>query len=210
MLKVGITGGVASGKSAAAAEFARLGVPIADADLIAHELTASGSPGLMALRTGLGDGILDAAGALDRARMRRQLFSDVALRRRVEAILHPLVIEALARQMAAAQGAYCMAVIPLLVENAAARALVDRVLVVDCPEQLQLARLMSRDGESESSACAMLAAQSNRARRLASGDDILVNAAGLAQLQAAVRRLHAFYLELAAHQDYRRAGLHVP
>jgi dephospho-CoA kinase len=210
MLKVGLTGGVASGKSTVAAEFARLGVPVVDADRIAHELTAPGKPGLSALRTTLGDEILDPRGNLDRGRMRRRLFSDAVLRKRVEALLHPLIIEALARELDTAQGAYCVAVIPLLVESSAARALMDRVLVVDCSEQVQMTRLMSRDGENEAGAHAMLAAQADRTRRLAAGDDILVNEDGLAQLQNAVHRLHAFYLEIAAQQDYRRAGLRLP
>ncbi|MGH8399926.1 MAG: dephospho-CoA kinase, partial [Gammaproteobacteria bacterium] len=191
-------------------QFARFGIVIADADLIARNLTAPGNPGLSALHAALGDSILNAGGELDRGRMRRRLFADPGLRRRVEAILHPLVIEELARQLAAAQSPYCLAIVPLLVETAAARALVDRILVVDCSEQTQLARLMSRDGENESSARAMLAAQIDRTRRLAAGDDILVNETGLAQLQDAVHQLHMFYLELAAQQDYRRAGLRLP
>lgn len=210
MLKVGLTGGVATGKSTVAAEFARLDVPVADADLIARELTAPGKPGLTALCAALGDEILDSSGQLDRRRLRRQLFSDALLRKRIESILHPLVLEELGRQLAAANGPYCIAVVPLLVESAAARALVDRVLVVDCPEQLQLSRLMSRDGETGSSARAMLAAQATRTRRLASGDDILVNEGGLTQLRDAVQRLHAFYLDIAAQRDYRRAGLRLP
>lgn len=210
MLKVGVTGGIASGKSTLAKQFAGFGIVIADADLIARNLTASGNPGLSALRAALGDSILNAEGELDRARMRRRLFADAELRKRIEVILHPLVIEELARQLAAAQGPYCLAVVPLLAETAAARALVDRILVVDCSEQTQLARLMSRDGENESSARAMLAAQLDRTRRLAAGDDILVNETGLAPLQDAVRQLHTFYLELAAQQDYRRAGLRLP
>ncbi|MGH8372653.1 MAG: dephospho-CoA kinase [Gammaproteobacteria bacterium] len=210
MLKVGITGGVASGKSTVAREFARLGVRIADADQIAKELTSPGSSGLSALCAALGNDILNPEGGLDRGRMRRRLFSDDMLRKRVESILHPLVIEELSRQLAAAQGPYCMAVVPLLVESSAARALVDRVLVVDCTEQMQLSRLMSRDKETESSARAMLAAQADRTRRLAAGDDILVNQDGLRQLQDAVHRLHAFYLELAAQQDYGRGGLRLP
>lgn len=210
MLKVGLTGGVASGKSTVAREFARFGIPIADADLIAKELTSPGGSGLSALCNALGESILDPEGGLDRGRMRRRLFSDEVLRKRVESILHPLVIEELARQLAAAQGPYCMAVVPLLVESNTARALVDRVLVVDCTEQTQLSRLMSRDAETEPGARAMLAVQAVRMQRLAAGDDILVNEDGLAQLQDAVHRLHAFYLELAAQRDYRRVGLRLP
>ncbi|HET7921200.1 MAG TPA: dephospho-CoA kinase [Gammaproteobacteria bacterium] len=210
MLKVGLTGGIASGKSTVAAAFARLGVPVVDADAISHALTAPGQAGLAALHAALGDAVLDAQGSLDRARLRHRLFNDPALRARVQALLHPLIIAELARQLEAATGPYGLAVVPLLVETPAARSLMDRVLVVDCPEQLQLSRLMLRDNENEADARAMLAAQSDRARRLVAGDDILVNAGGLTQLRAAVERLHAFYLELAAQRDYRRAGLRLP
>ena len=158
----------------------------------------------------LGDKILNEAGELDRARMRRLLFSDADIRRQVEAVLHPLVIDELAARMAQASAPYCVAVVPLLIEVPAARALVDRVLVVDCEETTQLTRLMSRDNENEANARAMLASQLNRRRRLAAGDDILVNEGGLKQLQDAVGRLHAFYLELAAQREYRRAGLRLP
>lgn len=211
MLKVGLTGGVASGKSSVAAEFARLGIPIADADVIARELTAPGQVGLVTLQGILGTGILDAAGALERGRLRQRLFADAGLRKQVEAALHPLILAELTRQLNNTEAAYCVAVVPLLVETPDARALVDRVLVVDCSEPRQLARLMSRDGESEAGARAMLAAQASRSQRLAAGDDILVNDEdGLARLQAAALRLHAFYLELAAQRDYRRAGLRLP
>lgn len=210
MLKIGLTGGVASGKSTVATEFARLGIPVVDADLVARELTAPGNPGLAALCAALGNEILDPQGNLDRGRMRRRLFSDEVLRNRVETLLHPLIIKELARKLDAASGPYCIAVVPLLAESSGARALVDRVLVVDCSEQLQSTRLMSRDGENEAGARAMLAAQTDRTRRLAAGDDILVNEDGLAQLQAAVQQLHAFYLEIATQQDYRRAGLRLP
>lgn len=210
MLKVGLTGGIASGKSTVAGTFADLGVPVVDADVVSRQLTAPEAAGLLALQRVLGREILDPEGRLDRSRMRRRIFADPALRRQVEAILHPLVLEELARQLSAATGPYAIAVVPLLAESPQARALVDRVLVTDCSEQLQLSRLMSRDGETESSARAMLAAQADRARRLAAGDDILVNEDGLTQLQDAVHRLHAFYLELAAQRDYRRAGLRLP
>ena len=145
MLKVGLTGGIASGKSALAAEFTRLGVPVVDADTLSRELTAPGSPALTQLTALLGGPCLDSRGRLDRARLRRQLFGDANLRARVEALLHPLVIQRLRQALASCHASYAIAVIPLLVENPQARTLVDRVLVVDCPEPVQLARLMSRD-----------------------------------------------------------------
>jgi dephospho-CoA kinase len=210
VLKVGLTGGIASGKSLAAAALGRLGVPVVDADQVSHALTARDGQGLAALVQALGPGILDPRGELDRRALRLRIFADAALRARVEALLHPLVFEALEAGLKAAQGPYAVAVIPLLVEKPAARALVDRVLVVDCPEEVQIARLMSRDGETEASARAILAAQSSRAARLAAADDILSNASDAAALDAAAGRLHGFYLELAARGDFRRPGIALP
>lgn len=210
MLKVGLTGGIASGKSTVAAQFAGLGVPVADADAIAREATAPGSLGLKQLRESLEGSLFDPQGHLDRAALRQRLFADPALRRNVEAVLHPMVLAGLAQQLKSYRAAYCLAVIPLLAEIPAARNLVDRVLVVDCPEEVQLARLMSRDGETAVSARAMLAAQTSRARRLAAGDDILLNEGTRAELKTAIARLHIFYLELAGKSDYRRPGLRLP
>ena len=210
MLKVGLTGGIASGKTQVAATFARLGVTISDADRLSHALTAPGQRGLEALVRTLGKDILDSQGRLDRAALRRRIFADPALRRQVEALLHPLVLEAQAFELQAAKGPYAVAVIPLLAESPASRALVDRVLVADCPEELQLSRLMSRDGETQASANAILAAQAPRAARLAVADDILLNANDLPALEAAVVRLHEFYRELVAQGDLRRSGLRLP
>ena len=210
MLKVGLTGGIASGKSHAASVFTRLGVPVCDADHISHALTAPGQPGLKALVQGLGKDILDAQGSLDRAALRRRIFADPTLRQQVEVILHPLVLGRLEAELAAAQGPYAVAVIPLLVESAPSQALVDRILVVDCPEAVQVARLMSRDGSTEAEARAILAAQASRAARLAVADDILLNASDLAALDAAVGRLHGFYRELAARGDPGAPGLRLP
>ena len=210
MLKVGLTGGIASGKSHVASVFAGLGVHVSDADRISHALTAPGQPGLAALVQALGKGILDTQGGLDRAALRRRIFADPDLRQRVEAILHPLVLGSLAAGLAAAPGTYALAVIPLLAESVPSQALVDRILVVDCPEALQVARLMSRDGSSEAEALAILAAQAPRAARLAMADDILLNANDLAALDAAVGRLHGFYCELAAQGDLGRPGVRLP
>ena len=210
MLKIGLTGGIASGKSRVSAAFALLGVPVVDADALSRELTLPGAAGLDALIKTLGKDILDRQGRLDRAALRTRLFADAALRHRVEAALHPLVTEGLRAGLAAAQGAYAIASVPLLVEVPATRALVDRVLVVDCPEALQLARLMSRDGDTRTQAEAILAAQVPRDARLAAADDILSNAGDPAALDAAVGRLHGFYLELAASGDFRRRGKTLP
>lgn len=210
MLKVGLTGGIGSGKSAVAEAFARRGVPVVDADRISHALTAPGQPGVAALEKVLGRGILDAQGRLDRATLRRRIFADAALRQRVEAALHPLIVAALGRELAAAPGPYAIATIPLLAEVPAIQALVDRILVVDSPEELQISRLMSRDGDTPEQARAILAAQAPRDVRLAAADDILLNANDLAALDAAVERLHGFYREVAAQGDMQRAGLRLP
>jgi dephospho-CoA kinase len=210
MLKVGLTGGIASGKSHAASVFARLGINISDADRISHALTAPGQPGLTSLVRALGKDILDTESGLDRAALRRRIFADPGLRKQVEAILHPLVISTLEAELAAAQGPYALAVIPLLAESAPSQALVDRVLVVDCPPELQVTRLMSRDGCTEAEARAILAAQASRDARLAVADDILLNANDLVVLDAAVERLHGFYCELAARGDRGRPGLRLP
>ena len=210
MLKVGLTGGIASGKSLVAAEFARLGVSVVDADVLSHDLTAPGKAGLKALVEAFGKGILDPEGRLDRSRMRHQVFSKPAQRLKLEAILHPLVTADLKARLAVARGPYALAAIPLLVEVPATRALVDRILVVDCPEEVQFSRLMSRDGENEPEARAIIAAQAPRAARLAAASDILLNAGDKSALMGAVARLHGFYLQLAAQGDLQRSGLRLP
>ncbi len=210
MFKVGLTGGIASGKSALAAEFARLGVAVVDADALSRALTAPGSPVLTQLTALLGGPCPDSQGRLDRTRLRRQLFGDAELRARVEALLHPLIIRRLRHALAACRAPYAIAVIPLLAEKPQARALVDRVLVVDCPEPVQLARLISRDGESEASARVMLAAQADRQRRLAAGDDILMNTGEQAELAASASKLHALYLDIAGHPQRHYPGVRLP
>ncbi|HEX4300514.1 MAG TPA: dephospho-CoA kinase [Gammaproteobacteria bacterium] len=210
MLKVGLTGGIGSGKSAVAEAFARRGISVVDADRLSHALSAPGQPGLQALVEALGTGILDAQGHLDRPALRRRIFAEPTLRRQVETLLHPLVLGALEAELAATRAAYAVAVIPLLAESPASQALVDRILVVDSPEELQVSRLMSRDGDTSEEARAILAAQASRDARLAIADDILLNASDLAALDAAVERLHGFYRELAAQGDLGRSGLRLP
>ena len=210
MLKVGLTGGIGSGKSAVAEAFARQGIQVVDADHISHSLTGPGQPGITALERALGGDILDAEGHLDRPSLRRRIFADTTLRQRVEAVLHPLIVAGLGRELAAARGPYTIATIPLLAEMPAIQGLVDRILVVDCPEELQISRLMSRDGDTPEEARAILAVQASRDARLAIADDILLNAGDLADLDAAVGRLHGFYREVAAQGDLQRPGLRLP
>ena len=197
MLRIGLTGGIASGKSTVAGLFADRGVTVLDTDRIAREVVEPGQPALAALVQALGSDILARDGRLDRARLRRRIFADAATRRTVEDILHPAILQELGRQSLAAPGPYQILVIPLLVEGDRA-GLVDRVLVVDCPEELQIERLMSRDGETREGALAMLAAQVSRQVRLAAADDVIVNDGRAADLAARVASLDRKYRELAA------------
>ena len=197
MLRIGLTGGIASGKSTVAGLFAARGAAVLDTDVIARQVVEPGRPALGALARTLGGGILDGEGRLDRAELRRRLFDDAALRRDVEAILHPAIIAELERQALAARGPYQLFVIPLLVENRF-MSIVDRVLVVDCPEEEQLRRLMARDGESRDSAERMLAAQATREQRLAAADDVIDNGGEAADLPGQVAALDARYRQLAA------------
>jgi dephospho-CoA kinase len=198
MLRIGLTGGIASGKSTVERLFAAHGVPIIDSDLIAREVVAPGTPGLAQVRARFGDGVLLADGSLDRRALRRLVFADPAARRDLEAIVHPLIRAAMAERSAAAGGAYQINVIPLLVEGGR-RATIDRVLVVDCPEALQIARVMRRDQVTEAEARAILTAQATRAERLAAADDVIVNDGDAIALQAQVDALHAKYLQLAVY-----------
>lgn len=195
--RVGLTGGIASGKSAVAELFAKLGVPIIDSDLIAREVVAPGSPGLAAIRQRFGDEVLAADGGLERRRLRRLVFADPAARADLEAITHPLIRERMRQLNESVRAPYVINAIPLLAEGGGRRDL-DRVLVVDCPEALQISRVMARDQVDEAAARAVLAAQASRAARLAIADDVLVNEGGLAALEAAVQALHERYLALAA------------
>lgn len=191
-LRVGLTGGVASGKTTVSRLFARLGVPIIDTDVIARDVVAPGTPLLQQVDQELGPGLIGTDGALRRRQLRERVFSDPDARRRLEALLHPAIRAEVARQSAQATGPYHILVIPLLVEGQG-RIPVDRVLVVDCPEDLQIQRLQARDGSSAAQARAMLAAQASRAARLAAADDVIVNDGDPDRLEAAVAALHQKY-----------------
>ena len=210
MLKVGLTGGIASGKSLVEREFAALGVPVADADVISRELTRPGGAGLRALVEALGPGILGPDGSLDRKRLRQQIFANPGLRQRVEHLLHPLILQGLKARLDGCTAPYALAVVPLLTEVPAARVLVDRVLLVDCSEALQLSRLMSRDHLDEVAARAILAAQATRSERMRAADDILLNEGDVGALREYVARLHGFYLDLATAGATARPGLRLP
>ncbi|QWF16050.1 dephospho-CoA kinase [Lysobacter capsici] len=196
---VGVTGGVASGKSEVTRRFETLGVVVADADLAARTAVAPGSRGLTEVVAAFGNDILDPHGALDRAAMRRTVFADPAARKRLEAIVHPLVRAMLREQCAAAPGAYAIAAIPLLAEGGGREAYpwLDRCLVVDVPVAVQQARVMDRDGIDAELAQRMIAAQATRDARLAIADDVIVNDGPLEALQAQVEALDRRYRALA-------------
>jgi len=195
-LLIALTGGIASGKTAVAELFAQLGVPVLDTDQIARDVVAPGMPALGQLVAEFGPEILDAQGRLDRARMRERVFGDPAQRRKLEAITHPAIRAELAQRSAAAGGDYQIHVIPLLVESGRTEAY-DRVLVVDCPEQTQIARLMTRDSSSREQAAEILAAQASREERLNAAHDVIENTGTLADLQRSVQILHRNYALLA-------------
>ncbi len=196
MRTVALTGGIASGKSAVADRFAALGIDIIDADLVARELVEPGMPALDEIVTAFGDGVLGADGRLDRRAMRARVFNDNDARLRLEAILHPRIRTTMRQRAETVDSAYGIVAVPLLVEAWPHYAWVDRVLVVDVPREVQIARLTARDGVDRALAEAMLDAQASRERRLALADDIIENAGSLAELDAAVAALHARYLAL--------------
>jgi dephospho-CoA kinase len=198
--RVALTGGIASGKSTVADLFAALGVPVIDTDVIAREVVEPGQPALAAITAAFGPEVLDAEGRLDRRRMRAQIFADPDARRRLEAILHPAIRAEMERQSRAAGGAYQVLVIPLLAEGGR-RDHVDRVLLVDVPEALQVERLMTRDGVSREQAQASLAAQARRTARLALADDVVRNTGHVEDLREQLAALHENYLQLAATQS---------
>ena len=194
---VGLTGGIGSGKSAAADEFARLGAAVVDTDLISHRLTGPGGAALPAIQRLFGEGFVLPSGAMDRKRMRERVFADAAARKSLESVLHPLIREESERQIAAAAGTYVVHVVPLLVESGDFRRRVDRVLVVDCPEATQIARLRARSGLSGDEALAIVQSQASRAERLAAADDVIDNDGTLEDLRRQVAALHAKYAAMA-------------
>jgi dephospho-CoA kinase len=195
---VGLTGGIGSGKSTVADMFAARGAALIDTDLIAHQLTAAGGAAMPAIKAQFGPAFLTAEGAMDRARMRACVFGEPGARARLEAVLHPLIRIETERAAGEARGAYLMFVVPLLVESTGWRDRVSRVLVVDCPEDLQMRRVMMRNGLVADQVRAMMAAQASRAERLAAADDVISNDGDTLALVPHVDRLHAFYSAEAA------------
>lgn len=194
---VGLTGGIGSGKSAAADEFARLGAAVVDTDAIARELTAPGGAAMPQVRALFGDAFVTPSGAMDRDAMRQRVFSDPRARQALEALLHPMIRAESQRRIAAARAPYVLHVVPLLVESDDYRSRVDRVLVVDAPEELQVRRVGARSGLAAEEVRGIIASQASRQARLAAADDVIDNAGDLAALRAQVAVLHAKYAALA-------------
>ncbi|WP_127957271.1 dephospho-CoA kinase [Serratia microhaemolytica] len=196
---VALTGGIGSGKSTVAEAFAHLGVTVVDADVIARELVAPGTPALAAIAAHFGEQILLNDGSLNRLELRQRIFSAPAQRVWLEQLLHPLIAQQTESQLQAASSAYALWVVPLLVENRL-QTKADRVLLVDVDQQTQLARTMARDGISQQQAMAILSAQATREQRLAVADDIIQNSSTVQALNSSVAALHRRYCDLAALQ----------
>jgi dephospho-CoA kinase len=203
-LRIGLTGGIASGKSTVTQRFTELGVPVIDADVASRSVVEPGQPGHAQVVQRFGTGVLDANGRLDRRALRNLIFKDSSLRQALDAILHPLIRADMELEAARAKAPYVVMAIPLLVEGGTARQRVDRVLVVDADETLQIQRLQARDGSSAEHARAILASQASRAARLAAADDVLSNTGTVAELRQAVDRLHEQYLQLSQTSSSRR------
>lgn len=197
MFTVGLTGGIGSGKSTVADCFAAHEVPVIDTDVVAREVTVPGGEALDAIRAAFGETAIQPDGTLDRAALRRRIFSDVGERHRLEAILHPRIRKIVMQSLATLTAPYALVVIPLLVETGGYRDVLNRVLVVDCPEDLQIARVMARSGLARDEVEAILAAQAGRAERLASADDVILNTASPEALRTQVATLHQRYLALS-------------
>lgn len=196
---VALTGGIASGKTRVAECFARLGVPVLDADRIARQVVEPGQPCLEQIRDYFGDEVIASDGHLNRRHLRQLIFSHPPLRAKLDALMHPVIYQELLAQADQLQSPYGLLVVPLLIETRQT-AIADRVLVVDVPEAVQIERLMARDGHSAEMACRMVAAQASRAQRLQAADEIIDNGGGAEMLEAQIAPLHQQYLKLAQDQ----------
>ena len=194
---VGLTGGIGCGKSAATDMFAELGAGVVDTDVISRELTAAGGGAMQAIAAEFGNDYVLADGSLDRARMRALVFSDPDGKRRLEAILHPIIRSTTRARIAASPSPYVLVVVPLLFETGSYRDLLDRVLVVDCDEQRQIERVIARSGLQEDEVRRIMTAQLARGERLARADDVLRNDGDISELKRQVERLHVQYVDAA-------------
>ncbi len=197
MFVVGLTGGIGSGKTAAADEFGRLGATLVDTDVIAHQLTEKGGAAVPEVEKLFGREFV-AGGAMDRKRMRDHVFADASAKRKLEQLLHPLIRAESSRQIAAAEGPYVLHIVPLLIESPDYRKRVNRVLVVDAPEEVQVARVRARSRLSEDDVRAIMRTQAPRAERLAAADDVIDNGGSREELRKQVAALHQKYLQFAS------------
>ena len=197
---VGLTGGIGSGKSTVADLFVAEGAGLVDTDAIAHELTGPGGAAMPAITEAFGSEVVTQAGALDRAFMRRLVFAQPDAKTRLEAILHPLIRQLAIQRCRDSAAPYVMLAVPLLAETGAYRDFYDRVAVVDCPETLQIERVMTRSGLSEQEVKAIMANQASRAQRLALADDVIVNSTGLGELLVQIKALNVKYMQLSAEK----------
>ncbi|KAF0836369.1 dephospho-CoA kinase [Methylovorus glucosotrophus] len=193
---VGLTGGIGSGKSAAAAQFAALGTPVIDVDVISHQLTAAGQPAVLAIAKELGNDMLNADGSLNRAAVRSKVFEDAATRQQLEGILHPAIYEEAQRQLQKVRNTapYSIIVVPLLFESERYQRLIDRSLLIDCEESIQIARTMQRSRMSEIEVKNIMAAQLSRETRRQLANDIISNNGSLDELQKNVIAFHQKYI----------------
>ena len=197
MFVVGLTGGIGSGKSAAADEFARLGAMVVDTDAIARELTEAGGAALPHIKSLFGAAFITTAGAMDRDAMRKHVFSDPAAKQALEKLLHPMIRAEADRRIAASTGPYVIYVVPLLIESGRPRHRVQRILVVDAPGNLQVERVRARSGLSDKEIRSIIAQQATRQARLAAADDVIENTGSLDALRKQVAALDARYRKMA-------------
>jgi len=198
---VGLTGGIGSGKSAASAAFAQLGAAVVDTDAIAHELTAPGGAAIGEIRRMFGPGFISQSNAMDREKMRELVFREPAQKKRLEALLHPMIRAESERRMRASTAPYVVHVVPLLIESPDYRQRVQRVLVVDCPESIQAERVRARSGLEPEQIAAIIKSQVSREKRLAAADDVIDNSGSIDALQQQVKTLHEKYLALAPRSN---------
>lgn len=197
MMVVGLTGGIASGKTTVSDIFAELGTPVIDTDILARELVAPGQPALLEVVELFGKDCLLNNGELNRRHLRNLVFADENARKTLESILHPRIRACVQQNLAAIDAPYCLVVIPLLTENSDLRALLHRILVVDVPELAQIRRVMQRDDIDQTQAEQILAAQAKRSQRLALADDVIENSGGIDELRGKVIALHQHYQTIA-------------
>ncbi|WP_031433773.1 dephospho-CoA kinase [Methylomarinum vadi] len=194
MLRIGLTGGIGSGKSTVSKLFQKLGIPVIDADLIAHQIVEPGQPALIQLAQTFGERFLNADGRLNRAELRKLVFSEPAQKKRLEQLLHPLIYRRIEEEIEKLDSPYCILSVPLLLETKMT-SLVDRVLVIDCPVETQIERVKNRDGLPNEQIRSIIASQASREERLSCADDVIDNSKPAAQLAEQVKKLHNLYLK---------------